>query len=152
MSEPQHGKDDTEKEYEKERDEAADPLTEAVRPEHDEDIDEEKGIAAAAAERSDDTDEVESLREQEREITLLKRLASGSVASVAEADEEDDAGKKKRSLNPLRWGKIPPIPEERIVCPEVDAGFFSKLIFHWQASMMRVRSLPPLFHQGLSSG
>jgi ATP-binding cassette subfamily C (CFTR/MRP) protein 1 len=38
--------------------------------------------------------------------------------------------------NPLRWGKIPPVPKERQVCPEYKAGFLSKLFFQWMAPLM----------------
>lgn len=42
-----------------------------------------------------------------------------------------------RKLNPLRWGGIPPLPDERAPCPEVDAGFLSKLLFSWQGPLMK---------------
>ncbi|TLS29492.1 hypothetical protein PpBr36_02112 [Pyricularia pennisetigena] len=42
-----------------------------------------------------------------------------------------------RKLNPLRWGGIPPLPDERRPCPEADAGFLSKLLFSWQGPLMK---------------
>jgi hypothetical protein len=48
-----------------------------------------------------------------------------------------------RTPNPLRWGGIPPIPDERIVSPEYKAGFLSQLTFSWITPMMVV-SLPPV--------
>lgn len=35
-----------------------------------------------------------------------------------------------RWLNPLRWGRIPPISDARTVTKEYDAGFWSQLVFH----------------------
>ncbi|KAK0626574.1 hypothetical protein B0T14DRAFT_109157 [Immersiella caudata] len=48
--------------------------------------------------------------------------------------------------NPLRWGKIPPVPKEREVSGEYHANFFSALIFHWMGPLMRTgyrRQLEP---------
>jgi ATP-binding cassette, subfamily C (CFTR/MRP), member 1 len=45
-----------------------------------------------------------------------------------------------RTPNPLRWGGIPPIPDERIVSPEYKAGFLSLLTFDWITPMMVVSS------------
>lgn len=43
-----------------------------------------------------------------------------------------------KKLNPLRWGEIPQIPEERMVSREGKAGFWSKLTFTWMTPMMTV--------------
>ena len=59
------------------------------------------------------------------------------LSTVATKDEEPV--KKKpwyRRLNPLRQGKIPPVPNERIVCREYNANFFSLLIFQWIHPLM----------------
>ncbi|KAK0636181.1 P-loop containing nucleoside triphosphate hydrolase protein [Bombardia bombarda] len=48
--------------------------------------------------------------------------------------------------NPLRWGKIPPVPKENAVCPEYKASFFSILFFGWMGPLMQTgykRSLEP---------
>ena len=42
-----------------------------------------------------------------------------------------------RRLNPLKWRSKPPIPKEREVCPEYQAGFFSSLTFAWMGPIMR---------------
>lgn len=39
-------------------------------------------------------------------------------------------------LNPLRWGGMPPVPEEPIPSPEYEAGLLSKLTFHWINPLM----------------
>ena len=41
-----------------------------------------------------------------------------------------------RRLNPLRRGKVPPVPQERTVCREYNANFFSLLIFQWINPLM----------------
>ncbi|SLM36235.1 abc transporter [Lasallia pustulata] len=41
-----------------------------------------------------------------------------------------------RNLNPLKWGKEPPVPKERIVSREYGANFFSMLTFQWMAPLM----------------
>jgi hypothetical protein len=45
-----------------------------------------------------------------------------------------------KKLNPLKWGGAPPVPHERIVSREHDAGFFSKLTFSWMTPLMTVSS------------
>ncbi len=58
-------------------------------------------------------------------------------STVASRPEEPE--KKKpwyRKLNPLRQGKPPPVPQERTVCPEYNANFFSLLIFQWINPLM----------------
>lgn len=43
-----------------------------------------------------------------------------------------------KTPNPLRWGSIPPVPGERQVSKEYQAGFFSLLTFHWMGPLMHV--------------
>ncbi len=50
--------------------------------------------------------------------------------------------------NPLRWGKIPPVPKERGASSEHKAGFFSLLIFEWMSPLMRVSDVPSMTAQG----
>ncbi|OTB05798.1 hypothetical protein M426DRAFT_72650 [Hypoxylon sp. CI-4A] len=49
-----------------------------------------------------------------------------------------------KTPNPLRWGSIPPVPEERQVSREYEAGFFSRLTFQWMAPLMNVGYKRPL--------
>ena len=136
----------TERDYEKEqhdkeRDEGpADPLAAVGRPENDEDIEAEKEIAEATANPAKDVDEVASLREQTEEIKRLRSYASVTSINSTDvvANAEPPAKKWYQKINPLRWGAIPPVPEARAVCPESEAGFFNKLFFQWQASLMQV--------------
>ena len=55
-------------------------------------------------------------------------------------DENTIAGKRKwaERLNPLKRKRKPPIPKQREVSHEHQAGFFSKLTFHWMAPLMKV--------------
>ena len=41
-----------------------------------------------------------------------------------------------RQPNPLRWGGIPPVPDERRVSKEATAGFLSRATFQWMAPVM----------------
>jgi hypothetical protein len=43
-----------------------------------------------------------------------------------------------KNINPLRWGKIPPVPKTRTVSREYNANFFSMIYFQWMAPMMSV--------------
>lgn len=80
------------------------------------------------------------------------QTASSSSRSAASADGEEAKApdptlqpptepKKKwyRRLNPLRWQKLPPVPEERTPSPEYGASFFSTVSFQWMSPLMQVR-------------
>ncbi|KAH7033322.1 ATP-binding cassette transporter protein YOR1-like protein [Microdochium trichocladiopsis] len=54
-----------------------------------------------------------------------------------------------KTPNPLRWGKVPPIPDERQVSREYTAGFWSKLTFQWMAPIMNVGYKRPLTQDDL---
>ncbi|KAK4127358.1 hypothetical protein N657DRAFT_565667 [Parathielavia appendiculata] len=70
----------------------------------------------------------------------LDRLQSSATAtSVTTATATGNFPEQKpwyRQPNPLRWGKIPPVPIEKEECPEHKAGFLSSLVFHWIAPLM----------------
>ena len=66
---------------------------------------------------------------------------NSSVNSTAEITQPQTKA-WYRKLNPLRWGIIPPIPDNRIVSPEYKAGFLSLLIFDWITPMMVVSCAP----------
>ncbi|KUI71771.1 Oligomycin resistance ATP-dependent permease YOR1 [Cytospora mali] len=53
-----------------------------------------------------------------------------------ESPGEDAKRPWYKKLNLLKWGKVPPVPEEREVSHEYNANFLSKLFFSWQAPMM----------------
>lgn len=49
-----------------------------------------------------------------------------------------------KTPNPLRWGAIPPVPEERLESREYKAGFFSLVAFQWMAPLMTAGYKRPL--------
>lgn len=63
----------------------------------------------------------------------------GSQSAVVPSKKgADEKAFWQRSWNPLRWQKIPPVPEERGECGEYRANFFSHLTFQWMAPLMNV--------------
>lgn len=65
----------------------------------------------------------------------VESVSSGSsdVEKAADAPQ-----KQKRSWNPIRWQKVPPVPTERSVSKEWKASWLSKFTFHWIGSLMQV--------------
>jgi ATP-binding cassette subfamily C (CFTR/MRP) protein 1 len=74
------------------------------------------------------------------DLTRTKSHATdASVAShVEDLNEQYRQRPWYRKLNPLRWGGIAPIPEERTVSREYKASFLSKMTFQWMAPLMTV--------------
>ncbi len=64
--------------------------------------------------------------------------------SDAESAAPSSVKKRKRKLNPLKWGPKPPVPEERTVCPEYGASIFARLTFQWMHPLMAVGYKRPL--------
>ncbi|KAF3771283.1 hypothetical protein M406DRAFT_248309 [Cryphonectria parasitica EP155] len=70
---------------------------------------------------------------------------TATTQATGHAVGEDDKKKTwSQRLNPLKWGAIPPVPEEREVSHEYQASFFSKLFFTWQGPLMRTGYRRPL--------
>ncbi|KAG5920986.1 hypothetical protein E4U42_006011 [Claviceps africana] len=68
-----------------------------------------------------------------------------SVATLASSTVQTSPSKPwYRQKNPLRWGRVPPVPRERIVSREYTAGFFSKLTFQWMNPLMTTGYKRPL--------
>lgn len=83
----------------------------------------------------DNTDEADA-EEQRNRLQATK-----SVATDASVNAEDLATKPLdrpwyKKLNPLRWGAIPPIPDEPIVSREYNASFLSHFTFNWMTPLM----------------
>ncbi|KAK4151811.1 ATP-binding cassette transporter YOR1 [Chaetomidium leptoderma] len=79
----------------------------------------------------------ESATEQTDDLNRLRSTATAtSVASTSATARVPEQKPWYKQPNPLRWGKIPPVPKEKDVCPEHKAGFFSSLVFQWIAPMM----------------
>lgn len=64
--------------------------------------------------------------------------ASATTQATSHHPADENQAKKPwyRKINPLRWGKAPPVPEEREVSHEHKASFFSQLFFMWQGPLM----------------
>lgn len=114
--------------------------------------------AASSANRDEplateeDGDEVRREDEKRAEFTETKsaaearpvlgeRLSSyATTASVESSAAVSQAEQKKKpwykNTNPLKWGKVPPVPKEREVSREYNAGFFSRVTFQWMAPVM----------------
>lgn len=122
-----------------------DPLAVANRPLDDETepVDEEKAIASEAAVKDEEAGlepiTAESDRRNRPELDRIQSAATeSSVATGVTSHHGPQVKSWYQKMNPLRWGSIPPVPEERGPSPEYTAGFFSKLIFTWQGPLMRV--------------
>lgn len=104
--------------------------------------------------RKDDSSP-ESARDEEKQAELEPTQTYATTASAATRPESHVQPKKKpwyKNLNPLRWGKIPPVPESRSVSREYNAPFLSLVYFQWMAPIISV-SAPaylPLRAIGLS--
>ena len=66
---------------------------------------------------------------------------TGATALVRQPSIVDRPKTRREKLNPLRWGKVRPVPEERIVSREHKANFFSILSFQWMQPFMSVSAV-----------
>ncbi|KAK8149486.1 hypothetical protein G3M48_006795 [Beauveria asiatica] len=74
---------------------------------------------------------------EENELTAIQTNATNaSVGTTATGLPPQEKKTWKQKLNPLRWGAIPEIPQERIVSREYGASVFSKLFFNWMTPLM----------------
>ncbi|KAL1902719.1 ATP-binding cassette transporter yor1 [Sporothrix stenoceras] len=148
---------ENEKEHEREITEGPDPISSSVaaNKNEEEDVISEKDVAMGAMgssypDEESDLDDAEVGRAQEiqQEMSRVRSTATdASATSAATSAAAADPPPKKsflQKLNPLRWGKVPDVPDVRTVCPEEKANFFSKLIFHWQGPLMRTGYSRPL--------
>lgn len=92
----------------------------------------------------DDIERIESRSDQEEDDKHKEPLAAtrsyATDASVATTSAAARYAEKPwyNKLNPMRWGAIPEVPQERTVSREYQAGFFSKLTFQWMNPLMAV--------------
>lgn len=123
-----------------------DPAVAGNSPEQD-DIDDQpldvdgKEKEYLAISSTDSLSEKESTQKRAK-LEQIKSYATSNSA-FSQAVEEPPTKGRHQNLNPLKWGKIPPVPEEREVCREYNAGFFSLVYFQWIAPLMSVRSATP---------
>nr|AKC92817.1 ATP-binding cassette transporter YOR1 [Chaetomium globosum] len=70
------------------------------------------------------------------DLNRLRTTATATSVATTSATKLPEQKPWYKQPNPLRWGKIPPVPKERVECPEHKAGFFSSLVFQWIAPLM----------------
>jgi ATP-binding cassette, subfamily C (CFTR/MRP), member 1 len=78
-------------------------------------------------------------KQQQKASGLIHTKSYATDASVAPSTTVSRHPVKKpwyKTPNPLRWGGIPPVPEERIESREHKASFFSLVFFQWMAPIM----------------
>ena len=114
-------------------------------------VEEKPGVAGQSRQAGNTDAEHEVVGEQDEDEARrndLNRLRSIATAtSVTSATATNRLPEQKpwyKQPNPLRWGKTPPVPKEREVCPEHKAGFFSGLVFQWMGPMMSTGYKRPL--------
>ncbi|KAL8717262.1 MAG: hypothetical protein Q9225_005482 [Loekoesia sp. 1 TL-2023] len=76
--------------------------------------------------------------------TLTTTTTRSSVMVEPEADEHRIKKPWYRSLNPLKKRTLPPIPKERVLSREYNAGLISRLTWQWMAPIMHVGYQRPL--------
>ncbi|ORY72005.1 uncharacterized protein BCR38DRAFT_405019 [Pseudomassariella vexata] len=121
----------------------ADPLTEANAIGNSESA---LPVSAAAGDEEIDLEESEEKRTEREEVRRTQSHTTdiSTVTRAATSAFDKNCETKKswyKTPNPLRWGRIPPVPEKREESREYKAGFFSKLTFQWMAPLMNVREL-----------
>lgn len=102
--------------------------------------------SSSSLQRSD-TQDNHGIHETEGDWGTEKLAATESDAVNANIDAKAASTRPHakpwyRTPNPLRWGGIPPVPDERVVSPEYSAGFLSLLTFGWMTPMMIVSPHP----------
>lgn len=76
------------------------------------------------------------------DVPLEKIVSTATTATEASLNLQSTASKEpgkrpwRDRINPLRQGKPPPIPKERVESREYNAGFFSLLTFQWMNPLM----------------
>ncbi|KAI0123118.1 ABC transporter [Xylariales sp. AK1849] len=92
-------------------------------------------------------EEPEQKRVEREEIRRTQSHATDASVMTRTTTRSSAAFKSKpwyKQPNPLRWGGIPPVPQERKPSPEYTAGFFSSLTFQWMAPLMNAGYKRPL--------
>lgn len=126
----------------------ADPLAAANAPTNAEEV-APKVLDNEAEEEIRHQSEPIQTRQERQEMKRTQSQAtdfSGLTRTTSRASVPQQSKTWYKQPNPLRWGSIPPIPKEREVSREYNAGFFSRLTFQWMAPLMNVgykRQLEP---------
>jgi ATP-binding cassette subfamily C (CFTR/MRP) protein 1 len=126
-------------------------LLEAVAPEKEfnyENVVEREGDETDLSNQNDGKQEYRGAhRLIERTLSNQIMTKEKSVASSASRSDAVQAPRErtlKEKLNPFKRKNLPPVPAERVVTRECQAGFFSALYFQWIAPLMSVGYQRPL--------
>ncbi len=88
--------------------------------------------------KQEEPDEKRAEREELKRSQSYATDASGLTRTTTRQSALPSQKPWYKTPNPLRWGPIPPVPKERQVSREYEAGFFSRLTFQWMAPLMSV--------------
>lgn len=89
------------------------------------------------ADRKDESSDIDE-KKGRPELRLTRSRATGTSVATTTANRQPESKPWYKTPNPLRWGGIPPVPAERAVSREYQAGFFSQMTFQWMAPLMNV--------------
>ncbi|KAH6672921.1 ABC multidrug transporter-like protein [Halenospora varia] len=128
----------------------------AENPDHEEPLDDDNDekekdfieINAHGGPSSHSSSDNEDL-EKEKRLVMDRTKSQATDASVITRTETNASKPPEpkpwyKNPNPLRWGKIPPVPDSRTTSREYTAGFFSMVYFQWMAPLMSVGYKRPL--------
>jgi hypothetical protein len=133
---------------------STDPIAAANATETDEPVDlEGEGVDCIDSTSAGDSTR-HSLSEKEEAVAAGKATrpqlqqaksyaTTASAVTTTHSQIEPPKRPWYRNYNPLRWGKIPPVPKTRQVCREYNAPFLSLVYFQWMAPLMSVSASPP---------
>ncbi len=124
---------------------SADPVGAAATTHHDEPLDVDGKVddyinittygepSSHASSETGDEKDGEKENEKRPNIDRTKSYAT-TTSVVTKTDSHVDVQVEKKpwykQVNPLRWGKTPPVPETRKVSREYHASFLSLVYFH----------------------
>ena len=104
-------------------------------------------VESTSGESDRSRSELDSEKKQARPTTHRTTTEATTASSFTVETRNTVQPKAKKPwykrMNPLKWGKKPPVPKERIVSREYGANFFSKLTWQWMAPLMAVREPSP---------
>lgn len=104
-------------------------------------MDEKDVHESDAASLSSNSVEGEKIIAAERERLEQQQSHATSTSLARTTSTATEVNKKKpwyKTLNPLRWGQIPPVPTKRTPSREATASWLSIVYFQWMAPIMSV--------------
>lgn len=90
--------------------------------------------------------EEDEVRHEVRRMQSYATDVSTTTQATSHYPAGDEKAKRtwKQKLNPLRWGSVPPVPNQRGESPEYSASWISRMFFTWQGPLMRTGYKRPL--------